>query len=42
APGLRADFVVLDRDPLAVPPAELDSLKVQATWVDGEPVYSAD
>ena len=42
APGLRADFVILDRDPLAVPAAELDSLKVQATWVDGEPVYSAD
>ena len=42
APGLRADFVILDRDPLAIPAAELDSLKVQATWVDGEPVYSAD
>lgn len=41
-PGLRADFVVLDRDPLAVPATELDALKVRSTWVDGEPVYSAD
>jgi len=39
--GLRADFVVLDRDPLAVDPAELDNLQVLSTWVDGEPVYSA-
>jgi len=39
--GLRADFVVLDRDPLAVEPAELDNLQVLSTWVDGEPVYSA-
>ena len=41
APGLRADFVVLDRDPLAIPAAELDDLKIQATWVDGQPVYEA-
>jgi len=41
-PGLRADFVVLDRDPLAIPAAELDDLKIRATWVDGQPVYTAD
>lgn len=41
APGLRADFVVLDRDPLAVPGAELDELVVRSTWVDGAPVYEA-
>ena len=41
APGLRADFVVLDRDPLAIPAAELADLKIQATWVDGQPVYEA-
>ena len=39
APGLRADFVILDRDPLAVPAAELDDLQVRSTWVDGQPVY---
>ena len=41
APGLRADFVVLDRDPLAVPAEELDALQVRSTWVDGRPVYEA-
>lgn len=42
APGLRADFVVLAEDPLQVPAAQLHQLTVQSTWVDGEPVYSAD
>ncbi|MBJ6978740.1 amidohydrolase [Luteimonas sp. MC1895] len=41
APGLRADFVILDRDPLAVPSGELDALQVRSTWVDGKPVYEA-
>ncbi len=40
--GLRADFVVLDRDPLKVAADQLDDLKVLSTWVDGEPVYKAD
>ncbi|WP_296251700.1 amidohydrolase [uncultured Stenotrophomonas sp.] len=39
--GLRADFVVLDRDPLKVAADQLDDLKVLSTWVDGEPVYRA-
>jgi len=39
--GLRADFVVLDRDPLTVAADQLDDLKVLSTWVDGEPVYKA-
>lgn len=38
-PGLRADFVVMDRDPLSVPPAHLADLQVRSTWVDGRPVY---
>lgn len=42
APGLRADFVLLDRDPLAIPADALDELQVRATWVDGQPVYTAD
>lgn len=42
APGLRADFVVLDEDPLAVPGAQLDDLHVRSTWVDGKPVYEAE
>jgi predicted amidohydrolase YtcJ len=39
APGLRADFVLLDADPLTVDPARLPSIKVLSTWVDGERVY---
>lgn len=38
-PGLHADFVVLGADPLAVPAAQLDTLDIRSTWVDGEAVY---
>jgi predicted amidohydrolase YtcJ len=41
APGMRADFVVLAGDPLVVPVAQLDDLKIESTWVDGKPVYEA-
>ena len=41
APGLRADFVVLADDPLAVPAAQLDDLTIRSTWVDGKVVYEA-
>ena len=41
APGLRADFVLLDADPLAVDAARLPTIKVLSTWVDGEVVYAA-
>lgn len=39
--GLRADFVILDADPLTVAPSALDDLVVRSTWVDGKPVYEA-
>lgn len=42
APGFRADFVVLDADPLAIDPARLPDMKVLSTWVDGEAVFTAD
>lgn len=38
--GRRADFTVLDRDPLAVAPEELPKLKVLATWIDGRAAWS--
>jgi predicted amidohydrolase YtcJ len=34
-PGMLADLVVLDRDPLSCPPAQLPELRVQATMVGG-------
>ena len=37
--GKLADLVVLDRDPLAGPKAEIGSTGVLATFVQGEPVY---
>ena len=42
AAGMRADFVVLAQDPLSVPAAELDTLVIRSTWVDGKAVYEAD
>lgn len=39
APGLRADFIVVDRDPLLASPTELRQTVVFETWVGGERVY---
>lgn len=38
-PGERADFLVLDRDPLKVSASELRKTQVLQTWIDGVPVY---
>jgi predicted amidohydrolase YtcJ len=38
-PGKLADVIVLDRDPFAVPPSEIGSIGVLATYVEGESVY---
>jgi predicted amidohydrolase YtcJ len=40
-PGKLADFVVLDRSPLAVPPEQLTGIRVLATVVGGQPVFQA-
>lgn len=34
--GKAADLVWLDRNPLLIPPDELDIIQVKATWVDGK------
>lgn len=39
APGKQADFVILDRDIMLVPNAQLRQTKVQQTWINGERVY---
>jgi hypothetical protein len=40
-PGFVADYVVLDRDIMRVPLAEILSTKVLATVVDGQVAYGA-
>jgi predicted amidohydrolase YtcJ len=39
-PGKRADFVVLDRDPMRVPDNEIAATVVLETWLDGRRVYA--
>ena len=38
-PGYAADFIVLDKDILEVPYDEIDSIKVEETYIDGIKVY---
>ncbi len=38
-PGKRADLVILDRDPTAVPTDEIPAISILATVKDGEAVY---
>ncbi len=37
--GQRADFVIVDRDPLMASPSDLRATKVEQTWVGGEKVW---
>lgn len=39
--GYKADFVVLSQDILAIPAEAIDTVTVQATYIDGECVYEA-
>lgn len=39
APGKRADLVILDKNPLKVPPATINTIKVVETIKDGKTVY---
>ena len=38
-PGHRADFILIDVDPLLASPAELRKAVVKETWVGGRPVF---
>jgi predicted amidohydrolase YtcJ len=38
-PGYRADLVLLDRDPTAIPPEEIAQVQVQATVAGGRVVF---
>jgi predicted amidohydrolase YtcJ len=39
-PGFLADLVVLDRDPFAIPPEELETIQIVATMVGGRWVHN--
>jgi hypothetical protein len=41
AAGERADFLVLDADPLEADPRELREIRVLETWIGGQKVYDA-
>ncbi|MBT2134540.1 amidohydrolase [Croceibacterium sp. LX-88] len=41
AAGERADFLVLDTDPLTADPSDLRNVRVLETWIGGEKVYDA-
>ena len=41
APGQRADFIIVDRDPLLASPTDLRATKVEQTWIGGEKVWEA-
>jgi predicted amidohydrolase YtcJ len=40
--GQRADFLLIDRDPLTSSPEEIRRTKVLETWIAGQKVYDAD
>ena len=40
--GERADFVMIDRDPLLATPEAIRNTQVLETWVSGAPVFRAD
>ncbi len=39
--GERADFLLVDRDPIMASPAEIREIKVLQTWVGGDRVYDS-
>ena len=39
APGFGADFILVDKDPLESPPADIRATKVQETWIGGARVF---
>lgn len=42
AVGLRADFVLVDTDPLLASPAQIRATRVLETWIGGRKVYDAE
>lgn len=42
APGLRADFIFVDTDPMTATPEQIRKTKVLETWIGGGKVWSVD
>lgn len=42
APGLRADFILVDTDPMTATPAQIRATRVVETWVGGGRIWSAE
>ena len=42
APGLRADFILIDTDPMQASPAQIRATRVLETWIGGGKVYSVE
>lgn len=42
APGLRADFIFVDTDPMQASPSQIRATKVLEVWIGGGKVYSVD
>lgn len=40
-PGKFADFIVLDRNPMRIPPEEISETRVLETWLGGKLIHSA-
>ena len=41
APGLLADFIVLDANPFEIKPTEISEIRVLETWMSGMRVFEA-
>ena len=41
-PGHRADFILVDTDPLLASPSDIRKTKIFETWVGGRPVYNSN
>lgn len=42
APGLRADFILVDTNPMTASPAQIRATKVSEVWIGGGKVYAVD
>lgn len=42
APGLRADFIVVDTDPFTANPEQVRATRVMETWIGGGRIWSAE